>query len=510
MRKSQKRSATQANRSAGGRSQAKRSPDRRGAQDQARGTAPAQSRRPFRLAQSELGERIRAFDWASTDTGPISDWSNGLRTAVTICADMASAQQAEFAVTLEVHARRAAELSEQNEALRREVAEHKAAAEAMQLQLEVLNNMPAVAWTITPDGRCDFINRYYLETTGMTTDHCLAPTEQWKKAPDDLPPFFSGLHPDHRERAAKIFWGGIRSGTGWSFEVPFMHADGSYYWHFEQAVPLRDSQGKIFRFMGTCACIEDLKVAQGVVQDREKRLQEAREELARVTRLTAMGQLSASIAHEINQPLMAIVTNSDTCQHWLASTNPDLGKARAAAQRMARDARFASDIIARIHSLMNKTVSERALVDINALIRDVLDLTQGELRKHEVVADAELTALMPMILGDRVQLQQVILNLILNSIEAMIVVQDRPRALRVKSELNGADEIQVSLHDAGTGLDPSSADRIFDAFFTTKPSGIGMGLSICRSIVEAHGGRICALPGVPYGAIFQFSLPTRQ
>jgi signal transduction histidine kinase len=177
---------------------------------------------------------------------------------------------------------------------------------------------------------------------------------------------------------------------------------------------------------------------------------------------------------------------------------------------MARDARFASDIIARIHSLMNKTVSERALVDINARIRDVLDLTQGELRKHEVVADVELTALMPMILGDRVQLQQVILNLILNSIEAMIVVQDRPRALRVKSELNGADEIQVSLHDAGTGLDPSSADRIFDAFFTTKPSGIGMGLSICRSIVEAHGGRICALPGVPYGAIFQFSLPTRQ
>ena len=423
---------------------------------------------------------------------------------------MASAQQAEFAAALEVHARRTAELSGQNEALRREVAEHKAAAEAVQLQLDLLNNMPAVAWTITPDGRCDFINRYYLETTGMTADHCQAPTEQWKKTPDDLPPFFSGMHPDHRERAAKIFWGAIRSGTGWSFEVPFMHADGSYYWHFEQAVPLRDSRGKIVRFMGTCACIEDLKVAQGVVQVREEQLQEAREELARVARLTAMGQLSASIAHEINQPLMAIVTNSDTCLHWLASTDPDLEKAREAAQRMARDARRASDIIARIHSLMSKTVSQRTLVDINALIRDVLDLTQGELRKHEVAAHVELTASMPMILGDQVQLQQVILNLVLNSIEAMMAVQNRPRALRVTSVLNGADELQVSLHDTGVGLDPSSADRIFDAFFTTKPSGTGMGLSICRSIVEAHGGRICALSGIPHGAIFQFSLPTHQ
>src|SRR5215472_1699011 len=181
---SRKRSATPANRSASARAEAKRPPDRYGAQDQARGADPAQSRRPFRLAQSELAGRIRTFDWASTDTGPISDWSNGVRTAVAICADMASAQQAEFAAALEVHARRTAELSGQNEALRREVAEHKAAAEAMQLQLDLLNNMPAVAWTITPDGRCDFINRYYLETTGMTADHCQAPTEQWKKTPE--------------------------------------------------------------------------------------------------------------------------------------------------------------------------------------------------------------------------------------------------------------------------------------------------------------------------------------
>jgi hypothetical protein len=139
----------------------KRLPDRRGAQDQARGPASAQSCRRFRLAHSEVAERIRAFDCASTETGPISDWFNDVQTVVTICADIASAQQAEFAAALEVHTRRAAELSGQNEALPHEVAEHKAAAEIMQLQLDVLNNVPAVAWTITPDGRCDFINRYY-------------------------------------------------------------------------------------------------------------------------------------------------------------------------------------------------------------------------------------------------------------------------------------------------------------------------------------------------------------
>ena len=242
----------------------------------------------------------------------------------------------------------------------------------------------------------------------------------------------------------------------------------------------------------------------------EEALREAREELARVTRITAVGQLWASIAHEISQPLLAIVSNSDACLHWLASHEPDLEKARVTAQRMARDAKRASDIIARIRSLMNKTVSERVLLDVNSLIRDVLYLMQFELQKREVSVQTELATSLPMILGDRVQLRQVILNLVLNSMEAMMPVQDRPKTLHVKSQLHETNDIGVSVYDTGVGLDLASADRVFEPFFTTKSKGTGMGLSICRSILEAHHGRISALPRVPHGAIFRFSLPSGE
>jgi signal transduction histidine kinase len=220
-----------------------------------------------------------------------------------------------------------------------------------------------------------------------------------------------------------------------------------------------------------------------------------------------MGQLSASIAHEIQQPLSAIISNSDTCLHWLTTSGPDLEKARATAQRITRDARRASDIIGRIRSLMNKTVSEQKLLDVNDLVQEVLDLTRWEMRKRKVSVETELANSIPTILGDRVQLQQVILNLILNSMEAMMPVRDRPRILSIKSELHKTNDIEVSFCDTGVGIEPSLVERVFDAFFTTKSNGTGMGLSICRSILEAHRGRISALPRVPHGAIFQFSLP---
>jgi PAS domain S-box-containing protein len=241
----------------------------------------------------------------------------------------------------------------------------------------------------------------------------------------------------------------------------------------------------------------------------EEALREARDELTRVTRLTAMGQLSASIAHEINQPLMAIAANSDTCLHWLTRDEPDLVKARAAAQRLAKDARRASEIIARIRALMNKTPVERVLLDINEAIRDVLKLTQGELRKHRITTLADLHESVPLINGDRVQLQQVILNLVLNSIESMTLVGGRPRTLSIRSRVLDDGMVEVSFHDTGVGFDSAAIDRLFDAFFTTKRNGTGMGLAICRSIIEAHDGEISAAPGAPFGAVFQFSLPSR-
>ena len=239
----------------------------------------------------------------------------------------------------------------------------------------------------------------------------------------------------------------------------------------------------------------------------EEALREAREELTRVTRLTAMEQLSASIAHEINQPLTAVAANSDTCMYWLSREEPDLAKARAAAQRLGKDARRASEIIARIKALMNKTPVERVLLDINEMIRDVMKLTQGELRKHRITTLADLHESVPRIKGDRVQLQQVILNLVLNSIESMTPVEDRPRTLSIRSRVLDDRMVEVSFHDTGVGLDSTVVDRLFDAFFTTKRNGTGMGLAICRSIIEAHDGHISAAPGAPFGAVFQFSLP---
>jgi signal transduction histidine kinase len=220
-----------------------------------------------------------------------------------------------------------------------------------------------------------------------------------------------------------------------------------------------------------------------------------------------MGELSASIAHEIKQPLAAIISNTETNLYWLARQTPDIEKLRTTTQRIGQDAHRAIDIIGRIRSLMSKTVSERVPLDMNALVREVLDLTASELRRREVSMKTELFSPLPMILGDRIQLQQVILNLILNGMEAMAPVEDRPRVLSVKSGPYKDGEIQISFHDTGIGIDPASADRIFEAFFTTKPSGTGMGLSICRSIVEAHAGHISAMAGNPHGAVFQFSLP---
>ena len=644
---------------------------------------------------------------------------------------------------------RMGELRTTSEALSQEVDQYKQILDRSRLHLEILHKLPAVAWTVTPGGDCDFVNQFYLDATDLSADDCTAPLETWRKAPSDLPPFLSILHPDHKERVSHIFWEGIRSGEGWTFEAPFLHVDGSYHWHFDRAVPVRDAQGRVTRFVGTSDDIQELRSARDSLMDSERRLlaiidaspnliflkdpdgryllinreferltgisrdqiigkndedlsklraaaapqtnhrevprsdemmafgalattvvqkfpivdrdgriyatahitmdvtarknaeeqlrlaedrarlvldssldavvtvdtsdaitgwsksaedifgwscqeavgrrvadtivpgqyrdahlrgfkhflatgegpilnkrieitalhsdghefpveltvtairleptwhftafvrdltekrrveealREVQDDLTRVTRLTAMGQLSASIAHEINQPLMAIAANSDTCLHWLTRDEPDLVKARAAAQRLAKDARRASEIIARIRALMNKTPVERGLLDINEAIRDVLKLTQEELRKHRITTLANLHESLPLINGDRIQLQQVILNLVLNSIESMTFVGDRPRTLSIRSRVLDGGMVEVSFHDTGVGFDLATVDRLFDAFFTTKRNGTGMGLAICRSIIEAHDGEISAAPGAPFGAVFQFSLPSR-
>jgi C4-dicarboxylate-specific signal transduction histidine kinase len=238
-------------------------------------------------------------------------------------------------------------------------------------------------------------------------------------------------------------------------------------------------------------------------------LRKAQMELAHANRVTAMGQLTASIAHEINQPMTGVVANGHTCLHWLEDATFDLVKARVAAQRVVRDGQRASDVIGRIRALMTKSAPQTSDVDMNGVINEVLALIETERRTHRIGVRTELAATLPPVLGDRVQLQQVILNLLINGIEAMVSVTDRPRVLLIGSRLEAGGDALIFVRDHGTGLDSETADKIFSPFVTTKAKGIGMGLAICRSIVESHGGRLWASPASPHGAVFQFTLPTK-
>ena len=238
----------------------------------------------------------------------------------------------------------------------------------------------------------------------------------------------------------------------------------------------------------------------------EETVQKTQADLAHVTRVTTLGELAASIAHEVNQPLMAVVINGDACLEWLARDQPDLREAREAVGRIIAEGNRAGEIIRRIRALFKNSPLQKAPVDVNELIQDILPLTQRELIRNGVSRSMELETALPPVFGDRIQLQQVILNLVLNAIEAMSAVTDRTRELRIRSERDGADGVLVTVRDSGCGLPLEQPERIFTAFFTTRPNGLGMGLSISRTIIEAHGGRLWAA-NTGDGASFQLLLP---
>jgi PAS domain S-box-containing protein len=239
----------------------------------------------------------------------------------------------------------------------------------------------------------------------------------------------------------------------------------------------------------------------------EETLRKAQADLAHAARLTTMGELAVSVAHEVNQPLMAIVTNAEACLLWLAKDQPDLDEARKAAERVVKNGHRAGDVLNSIRSLVRKSSRELTKLDINAAIMEILGLMRSELRRQEISIEIELSADARVVVGDRVQLQQVILNLIMNAIEGMSATACQPRVLNLSSQNDQTGYTLISIADTGVGFDPTVSDRIFEPFFSTKPEGIGMGLSICRSIVDAHGGRLWASPNSPYGSIFCFTVP---
>lgn len=250
---------------------------------------------------------------------------------------------------------------------------------------------------------------------------------------------------------------------------------------------------------------EELRQANETLRERGEALQEVQTELAHVTRVMTLGELTASIAHEVNQPLAAIVTNGNATLRWLAQ--PNLDEARQAVQRIIKDSYRASDVISRVRTLVRKAPPRHDWVDLNEIIVEVFALAENEARRNRVSLKQELPDDLPRVMGDRVQLQQVILNLVMNGMESIMKHKNGARELSVASSNHEPDTVLVAVRDSGEGLDSASLDRIFDAFFSTKPGGMGMGLAISRTIIESHGGRLWADANSPQGAVFRFTLP---
>ena len=242
----------------------------------------------------------------------------------------------------------------------------------------------------------------------------------------------------------------------------------------------------------------------------QEALQSVRAELAHVSRVVALGEMGASIAHEVNQPLGAIVINGDAGMRWLTRNPPDIGEALAAVQRIIHDATRASDVIGRIRDLARKTRPDVTQFDINDVIDEAIGLIKGEILRHGVTMQLELAPGLPLVRGDRIQLQQVIINLAINAAQAMAMIADRVRIMIIRSMPHEDNDILVAVEDVGTGVDPEDLDRLFSPFYTTKSDGMGIGLSVCRSIIEAHGGRVWASPNAGPGMTFQFTVAVRQ
>jgi len=268
--------------------------------------------------------------------------------------------------------------------------------------------------------------------------------------------------------------------------------------------PVFNANEELVEVVGTQVDVTERKRAE---QEREK-LHQLQGDLARINRVTTMGELTASLAHEVNQPITAAVTDANACLRWLTRDAPDVEEARAAAARIIKDAMRAADIVSRIRQLFKKSTPPREWVDLNEVIREMVVLLRGEATRYSISVRTELAPDPPLVMGDRVLLQQVMMNLMMNGTDAMKEVEGT-RELAIKSQRADKEECRVSVSDTGVGLPAQQADQIFDAFFTTKPHGTGMGLTISRSIVESHGGRLWAGSNSPRGASFYFTLPSK-
>jgi PAS domain S-box-containing protein len=392
---------------------------------------------------------------------------------------------------------RTAELTQLNDDLKREIVKHNQVeaelrlSEAYLAEAQRLSHTGSWAWS-PPPGDIRYWSEECYRVQGFDP----------KEGQPRFEEFLQRVHPDDQVRIAEVIDGAVREKEDFEFDYRIIYPSGEIRDARSLGHPILDSSGDLVEYVGTIIDVTERRQAE----NERKRLHEAQADLAHASRLTAMGELTASLAHEVNQPITAVVNGASTCIRWLTREEPDLREAREAASGVIRNAKRAADIINRIRSISKKGESKRQLVDVNELIGEIIALLRNEASRYSISIRTDLDADVPKVMADAVQVQQVMMNLIMNSIDAMKDV-DQKRELSIKSRRAEDEQLTIFVSDTGIGLPPQQTDQIFDAFFTTKSHGLGMGLRISRSIVESHGGRLWAADNSPRGASFSFTLP---
>jgi PAS domain S-box-containing protein len=350
---------------------------------------------------------------------------------------------------------------------------------------EIIETMPGMHWSTGPDGEPTQLNQRVLDYSGMQFGDFLQ--LGWERF----------LHPEDFPETAKAFYDAIQTGTTYHAVHRLRRTDGEYRWYQATAEPLRDEHGRIIQWYGLSVDIDAGKRA-------ENELRATQSQLARASQAATVAELSASIAHEFNQPLAGIVASAETCRTWLSGDNPNLPRARAAIERIIRDGNAAADIIRRIRALFRQTAPAKTSLQVNQVIDEVKRLAQDELNRRGVSIETDLTQALPAVLADRIQIQQVLMNLIRNGAEAMEIANIDTKRLIVRSQCKDGCII-LEVCDYGPGL--THPEKVFEPFYSTKQDGLGVGLAISRSIVQAHGGVLLVRDNQPQGTVFSLTLP---
>jgi PAS domain S-box-containing protein len=364
----------------------------------------------------------------------------------------------------------------------------------------VIDTIPTLVWCATPDGGPAFINRRMAEYLGIS-DRKAIEMEQASTPSFDtsIVRWKDMLHPDDYDAAFQVWLNALKTGCSYSSIHRMRRHDGVYRWFHAQGEALRDKRGTILRWYGFNVDIEDAR-------RNEEALSEIRDKLTRAMQVATIAELSASVAHEINQPLAALVANARACLYWLAARPPNLSRAEVIVQRIVRDAETSAEIVRRLRALFRKAELNRTSLNFNEVIQEVLRLIREQARRMNIKIETALLSDLPNVMADKIQMQQLIMNLVQNALDAMLVISGEDHTLAVRSTYDRQDGVSITVSDSGCGL--SDGTKIFEPFYTTKESGMGMGLVICKSIAEQHGGSLKACTNPDRGTTFSFTLPT--